>query len=617
MINRQRLLTNLFGAKSFRRFYSEVAAAEELPSVRMEYKSLWEITQSETDEKKAQVANDAQYLQSLRRASLERGAYKPLQAKESDIPEVRRIKERVNRIVERELALQDFKHDQAKLAGETYNEVITRKNFFFQVDETKRDKNLVLSNVNAPGNKHRVPHYILPHEHIHHQHFIDTTGADDDDKRFELYGYYSYLVDLHIAQIRPENLDEKSYVPKRLNHVEHSKSLDSRLNNRFFEYYHRWREPTRSYIYQTQEINFQETLANRPTTDHYDHDKGGSYEIEWKEHEKFPHVANRLGYPTMREEPIERILGLERAPAHPGYQWQPFIQTPSMSPDPTLNFKMGETIYENRNVLEWVRFWKTMGALTFAVTPGFYVFEMYAGDGAPSIDWMSENWLWHKIPKQFQDGAGWELEEIRYCDDHDYMNIQYSGKRGIARPSHTFYMCGVLVLLQNMNWDYVSRMHYNRDKDLVFVYKPDGLWNETEYIYETHHLEQMVPHAVTAIKNQSMQRDDGILTVFCMNTKDNLKFYNEDKYWNMDLKDEFMEETRGLWRNNFSNKYNGSIFTQTHVAGIDDKLDMEKVHNEMQAAIAKHGEARAPVEYERTWEERVDKERAKIAASAL
>ena len=80
------------------------------------------------------MANEAQYLQSLRRASIERGAFKPLQAKESDIPEVRRIKERVNRIVERELALQDFKHDQAKLAGETYNEVITRKNFFFQVD---------------------------------------------------------------------------------------------------------------------------------------------------------------------------------------------------------------------------------------------------------------------------------------------------------------------------------------------------------------------------------------------------------------------------------------------------------------------------------------------------
>jgi hypothetical protein len=70
----------------------------------------------------------------------------------------------------------------------------------------------------------------------------------------------------------------------------------------------------------------------------------------------------------------------------------------------------------------------------------------------------------------------------------------------------------------------------------------------------------MVPFAVTAIKNMSMQRDDGIITVYDMNTKDNLKFYGEDKYWNMDVKDDFMANTRGLWKGNFDNKYQGSIF---------------------------------------------------------
>jgi hypothetical protein len=111
-------------------------------------------------------------------------------------------------------------------------------------------------------------------------------------------------------------------------------------------------------------------------------------------------------------------------------------------------------------------------------------------------------------------------------------------------------------------------MVYNRDKDLVFVYKPTGLWNEQEYVYEMHHLEQMVPYAVTAIPNMSMQRDDGILTVYDMNTRDNLKFYAADKYWNMDLKDEFMANTRSLWKGNFDSKYNGSIF---NVHGIADK----------------------------------------------
>ena len=128
-------------------------------------------------------------------------------------------------------------------------------------------------------------------------------------------------------------------------------------------------------------------MKNRPTTTHYDHDKGNKYEVEWRDDHKFPHVANRLGYPILGEEPIERIVGLERAPAHPGYQYQPFVQTPSMSPDPTLNFKTGETIYENYRVVEWTRFWKASIACTFGFAPGFYIFEIYAGDGTPSLAW--------------------------------------------------------------------------------------------------------------------------------------------------------------------------------------------------------------------------------------
>jgi hypothetical protein len=50
----------------------------------------------------------------------------------------------------------------------------------------------------------------------------------------------------------------------------------------------------------------------------------------------------------------------------------------------------------------------------------------------------------------------------------------------------------------------------------------------------------MVPAPVTAYKNMTMQREDGILTVHCMSTKDYLKFYNEDKYWNLDLKEDFL-----------------------------------------------------------------------------
>ena len=102
-------------------------------------------------------------------------------------------------------------------------------------------------------------------------------------------------------------------------------------------------------------------------------------------------------------------------------------------------------------------------------------------------------------------------------------------------------------------------MTYNKDKDLVFVYRPTGFWNEQEYVYEMHHLEQMVPSPVTAIQNMTMQRDDGILNIYCMSTRDYLKFYGDDKYWNMDLKEDFLGQTRSLWKG-LKSKYQGQIF---------------------------------------------------------
>jgi len=218
-----------------------------------------------------------------------------------------------------------------------------------------------------------------------------------------------------------------------------------------------------------------------------------------------------------------------------------------MEPDAALNFEEGEVIYENARVGEWVKFWKACAITVFGMSPGFYIFEIYKGDGAPSLQWMADNWNWYDIPRQFQDGSGWGLEGVRYCDDHDYMNIQYGAKRSIVRPSHTMYVVTIMTLIYNMDFDYVTKMRYNKEKDLVFVTKPDRFWGESEHVYEMHHLEQMVPAAVTAMKNMSAMDHDGILTVHDMGEKDYLKFYKEDKYWNLELKDEFTQETRGLW----------------------------------------------------------------------
>ena len=116
----------------------------------------------------------------------------------------------------------------------------------------------------------------------------------------------------------------------------------------------------------------------------------------------------------------------------------------------------------------------------------------------------------------------------------------------------------------------------------------------------------MVPAPVTSYKNLSMNRDDGILTVHCMSTKDYLKFYNEDKYWNIELKEDFVGQTRSLWKGN-ADKYNGKIFSLSSQVSEDIALSQMKVNRELQEAIAKHGEVVIPQKHQDEFYQKIKK----------
>jgi hypothetical protein len=106
--------------------------------------------------------------------------------------------------------------ERQSLENDIYKEVKTKSNFFFSIDENKKDKNLKIYNKKAPGNAHRHPSVILPHEHIHIQRYLDTKELTPE-KLTEIYAYYSHLIDLHISQVRPQNLNEVSYIPPHFN----------------------------------------------------------------------------------------------------------------------------------------------------------------------------------------------------------------------------------------------------------------------------------------------------------------------------------------------------------------------------------------------------------------
>jgi len=101
-----------------------------------------------------------------------------------------------------------------------------------------------------------------------------------------------------------------------------------------------------------------------------------------------------------------------------------------------------------------------------------------------------------------------------------------------------------------------------------------------------------------------LNKDDGIMTVYDMNEHEELKFYNEDKYWNMDLKEEFVGQTTNLWRGNFDDKRNGSIIvSRDALASQEESLMIMKVRNEMEAAVTKHGKVTLPKAYNEEFQE--------------
>lgn len=473
---------------------------------------------------------------------------------ENDHEVIKKVKSKIKKLLDQELEFLGFKDElkemeKNKLIEDTYKDVEERKSFFFKYDNKKLEKNKQIYDIRAPGNVHRKISYIAPHEHIHPQHHIDVENLTEDDIT-TLYAYYTYYIDFHISQVRRE-VTEKSYIPPQFSQISFTNPnfRNHKIDNKFIEYYFSWREPTRKWRSQTQEIDFQKEIDNLPVNHHPDHKAFSEHEVEWTEEQKFPHVANRKGYPIFGESPLERIVGLERAPAHPSYQLQAFVQTPSMDPDPSLNFERAETVYENQRVGEWVRMWKWVLTCTLPFWPAFFTFEIYQADGAPSLQWLADMGSWHQVPTQFQDSGDWNLEKVRYCDEHDYMNSQYVYKRTILRPAHTFYQITLLSMLHGLNFDYVTKMQYNKDRDLVFVYKPDGWFTDKEYVYEVHHLESMVPGTVSAYPHLGMGHKDGITNLLCMDTKQSLKFYNDPKYWNLELRDDFLSQTRSMWPN--------------------------------------------------------------------
>ncbi len=142
---------------------------------------------------------------------------------------------------------------------------------------------------------------------------------------------------------------------KRQRENEDEKFFDEHYNNK-----NRWQDQAVFYpkFYPIKsDLEWQREVETRPVNPHYHPEKGYKYDVEVPYDQRYPHVADRFGYPEILGTPVERLLRLEGDIYHPTYLDQPFVQIPSSDPHPSLNFEEGEVVYENARLHEWAKFW--------------------------------------------------------------------------------------------------------------------------------------------------------------------------------------------------------------------------------------------------------------------
>lgn len=115
---------------------------------------------------------------------------------------------------------------------------------------------------------------------------------------------------------------------------------------------------------------WQQEVDNRPVNPHFHKDKGFKWDVTTPYEQRYPHVADRLGYPEFLGDDVDRLFRLENEMVHPNYLDQPFVQTPPINADSSLDYGEGEVVYENPAILEWSKLCQ-VGAAGYL---GFYAF---------------------------------------------------------------------------------------------------------------------------------------------------------------------------------------------------------------------------------------------------
>ncbi|EGR31428.1 hypothetical protein IMG5_109990 [Ichthyophthirius multifiliis] len=281
------------------------------------------------------------------------------------------------------------------------------------------------------------------------------------------------------------------------------------------------------------DVEWPKELANRPVTKDFHHDKGYKYDVEVPYDQRYDYFADRLGHPEILGTPAERLLRLEGDIYHPNFLDQPFVKLPSVNPHESLNFEEGEILYENTRLLEWAKFWTYSTLVGYFWCAFFVPYQLMFKTHMP-LEHAFDNIFWPYY------------QHTQYMWDNNGLHIP--AVAGIA-----CYATHVLLhYMNNLSKDYVVRAQYSKDKELLFVTRISPFGSTKEEVYEVAHLEHLPPSVKSGVKDMSCQDSNGLVDIICMNTQRSLVFYLEEQYWNPKIRNDFFNQTNGMWSKDYT-----------------------------------------------------------------
>lgn len=215
--------------------------------------------------------------------------------------------------------------------------------------------------------------------------------------------------------------------------------------------------------------------------------------------------------------------------------------------------------------------------------------ESYNNNTVPSPEYMGRftfyihpmNASWRGLPRR-------QAERILYWGSN-----LWTWQHWVRKGLFYFLVISVGVMMKRVlhsGSEYVTKAVFNREKDLVFVWRVTGLFRKQMHVYELHYLEQTVPKAISSWKHLGNFQNDGIFTVHDLRLDHSLFFYNERKYWNIDERDHFFKNTTTFWRGLRHKDVDKGIFiNRSSAVTEEDYLTTKKIQEEIKDAVAKHG----------------------------